>query len=55
MWEGRPPPGAVKSTPIAIACAVALAYLTYSVHYRGSTAYSAANSGKSVPWWKPSN
>lgn len=49
----RPPPGTVKSGPIAAACTVALAYYAFSVHYR--TSDSAANSTKSVPWWKPSN
>ena len=53
--QPRPPPGALKSGPIAAACTLAIAYYTYNVHYAGSTASSPANSTKSVPWWKPSN
>ena len=57
LKQPRPPPGALKSGPIAAACAVALAYYTYNVHYgtNSLTSDSAANSTKSVTWWKPSN
>lgn len=55
MRQVRPPPGAVSSGPVAAACAVAVAYYTYSVHYASSVTESSSNATKTVPWWRPSN
>ena len=51
----RPPPNAVKSGPIAAACAAALAYYTYAIHYSSSRPDTTSSDAKTVPWWKPSN
>ena len=55
MRASRPPPGAVSSGPVAAACAAAVAYFAYSVHYSSANVGSSANATKTAPWWKPSN
>ena len=55
MRAPRPPPGAENSAPVAAACAVAVVYLAYSVHYSSTNVGSSANATKTSPWWKPSN
>ena len=55
MRASRPPPGAVNSGPVAAACAAAVAYFAYSVHYSSANVGSSANATKTAPWWKPSN
>jgi len=55
MRAPRPPPGAVNSGPVAAACAAAVAYFAYSVHYSSANVGSSANATKTAPWWKPSN
>jgi len=52
--EPRPPPNALKSTPIFLALTGALAYISYSV-YASSAALPAADARSSqVPFWKRS-
>jgi len=55
MRASRPPPGAVSSGPVAAACAAAVAYFAYSVHYSSANVGSSANATKTAPWWRPSN
>jgi len=55
MRAPRPPPGAVNSGPVAAACAAAVAYFAYSVHYSSANVGSSANATKTAPWWRPSN
>jgi len=55
MRAPRPPPGAVNTAPVAAACAAALAYFAYSVHYSRANVGSSANATKTAPWWRPSN
>jgi len=55
MRAPRPPPGAVSSGPVAAACAAAVAYFAYSVHYSSANVGSSANATKTAPWWRPSN
>ena len=55
MRAPRSPPGAVNSGPVAAACAAAVAYFAYSVHYSSANVGSSANATKTAPWWRPSN
>lgn len=55
MRQPRPPPGAVSTAPVALACAFAAAYYTYGVHYSTAVTNSSSNATKTTPWWRPSN
>ena len=55
MRAPRSPPGAVNSGPVAAACAAAVAYFAYSVHYSSANVGSSANATKTAPLLRPSN
>lgn len=54
MKEVRPPPGAVKTGPIAAACAFAAIYYVYNITYH-TAPHNADRQSTKVPFWKPSN
>jgi hypothetical protein len=55
----RAPPNALKTGPVATACAVAVAYYTYRIFFSAPpdspARASAASDTKKATWWRPSN